>query len=73
MKYKVGAIGAVSVESPPSRGAWIEIPLSLKYSAPQQSPPSRGAWIEIMFPSSMGIAMPSPPSRGAWIEISGSS
>ena len=34
--------------SPPSRGAWIEIPVELwKLSKKTKSPPSRGAWIEI--------------------------
>ena len=34
--------------SPPSRGAWIEMPgSSAGRSAHSGSPPSRGAWIEI--------------------------
>ena len=36
--------------SPPSRGAWIEIPIAKRYSeATTKSPPSRGAWIEMQF------------------------
>ena len=36
-------------ESPPSRGAWIEINLGVKFGLDFASPPSRGAWIEIPF------------------------
>ena len=32
--------------SPPSRGAWIEIPPSISTRTVLSSPPSRGAWIE---------------------------
>ena len=35
-------------ESPPSRGAWIEIASHLHLPVHLQSPPSRGAWIEII-------------------------
>ena len=36
------------LESPPSRGAWIEIRcLQLLLAEKAASPPSRGAWIEI--------------------------
>ena len=39
----------IKAQSPPSRGAWIEIP---KWDIPGtdylRSPPSRGAWIEIL-------------------------
>ena len=34
-------------QSPPSRGAWIEMSLSPYLAAALPSPPSRGAWIEI--------------------------
>ena len=34
--------------SPPSRAAWIEIPLIEQNGALVQSPPSRAAWIEII-------------------------
>ena len=37
------------LKSPPSRGAWIEIPISvMPNAATRSSPPSRGAWIEIV-------------------------
>ena len=57
-------------ESPPSRGAWIEIAVMARYWRSQLgSPPSRGAWIEILMGRSWASGMKSPPSRGAWIEI----
>ena len=35
--------------SPPSRGAWIEIPNDpIGVGVPGASPPSRGAWIEMI-------------------------
>ena len=34
-------------ESPPSRGAWIEISKFSSKHSTRTSPPSRGAWIEI--------------------------
>ena len=34
-------------QSPPSRGAWIEILLLAALGILMPSPPSRGAWIEI--------------------------
>ena len=43
-----GRRNAISrAESPPSRGAWIEIHLSQSDEEDPASPPSRGAWIEI--------------------------
>ena len=47
MKLYGGSVIIKSTESPPARGAWIEIcnPLSLLYLL--LSPPARGAWIEI--------------------------
>ena len=38
-------VGAIL--SPPSRGAWIEIPCVTPRRSGSRSPPSRGAWIEI--------------------------
>ena len=36
------------LESPPSRGAWIEIVIfQTNHTNMPKSPPSRGAWIEI--------------------------
>ena len=38
----------MNIESPPSRGAWIEIAVfAADKSKRYESPPSRGAWIEI--------------------------
>mgnify|MGYP007034079836 CR=1 FL=1 len=34
-------------QSPPARGAWIEIHLKWKDRLKIESPPARGAWIEI--------------------------
>ena len=49
MKFISLMVPVISQQSPPSRGAWIEIG---KYHRPARispSPPSRGAWIEINF------------------------
>ena len=35
-------------QSPPSRGAWIEMADCQKLTVSVSSPPSRGAWIEIV-------------------------
>ena len=35
------------IQSPPSRGAWIEISFVIAPTTAASSPPSRGAWIEI--------------------------
>ena len=35
-------------ESPPSRAAWIEMPISGTSRVEPESPPSRAAWIEMM-------------------------
>ena len=44
-----------AAESPPSRGAWIEIMNFSNLSLTASSPPSRGAWIEIqLFPEDNG-------------------
>ena len=40
------------LESPPSRGAWIEIHVAKPPILSYKSPPSRGAWIEIVLPLS---------------------
>ena len=48
MKFQITDRSARCVQSPPSRGAWIEIILMMLRSCPiLTSPPSRGAWIEI--------------------------
>ena len=56
-------------QSPPSRGAWIEICMKSVTENVMLSPPSRGAWIEISQTETRAQAAPSPPSRGAWIEM----
>ena len=57
-------------QSPPSRGAWIEIAVIRIGIHDLASPPSRGAWIEInMSLAAYTKKFKSPPSRGAWIEI----
>ena len=56
--------------SPPSREAWIEIPLSYKPGKGGESPPSREAWIEIKKTTAIFENVgESPPSREAWIEM----
>ena len=48
MKYPKWLELGTKLQSPPSRGAWIEIHCSPKKSCwTWKSPPSRGAWIEI--------------------------
>ena len=61
---------AAAEQSPPSRGAWIEIDKASAGYKACKSPPSRGAWIEIVWGvNDMAAQIESPPSRGAWIEI----
>ena len=48
MKSVVTPMGSLLAESPPSRGAWIEIQVSFGGPIAIMSPPSRGAWIEII-------------------------
>ena len=47
MKFLLVLESRKTVGSPPSRGAWIEIPRLSQLNAVITSPPSRGAWIEI--------------------------
>ena len=70
LKSYAMAIGGSTWQSPPSRGAWIEIERQKPCESHAESPPSRGAWIEmkIHFQPLMEPVL-SPPSRGAWIEI----
>ena len=57
MKLCLLAREAVAAQSPPSRGAWIEIWWFRKWRRPHwSSPPSRGAWIEI--PAAFTMALP---------------
>ena len=48
MKLNAWLLEIGSGLSPPSRGAWIEIPIQADLRQTCLSPPSRGAWIEIM-------------------------
>ena len=48
MKYPTVIDGKRMPQSPPSRGAWIEIMLDEGKEEAVQSPPSRGAWIEML-------------------------
>ena len=60
-------------QSPPVRGAWIEIAEMMHKEAALMSPPVRGAWIEIIRRTRRSYGCPlSPPVRGAWIEMSAS-
>ena len=54
-----------SDQSPPARGAWIEIPILESLGDVEWSPPARGAWIEISsrFPTSMD-SMVAPRTGG---------
>ena len=47
MKYRPCQRGQHGTESPPVRGAWIEIPAPSGGPLWPLSPPVRGAWIEI--------------------------
>ena len=47
MKFASPVCTAGCYESPPARGAWIEIAVVAFSYAMSLSPPARGAWIEI--------------------------
>ena len=66
MKYILQLADIVSTQSPPARGAWIEILSSLKLPpVALVSPPARGAWIEIFStPSAYSIATVAPRTGG---------
>ena len=49
LKYNVHHLGMISTESPPARGAWIEIFTLIIIRLYVLSPPARGAWIEMYF------------------------
>ena len=55
--------------SRPTRGAWIEIGVSMARNAVHWSRPTRGAWIEMSRASFTMPMLASRPTRGAWIEI----
>ena len=63
---KLDAVGkgfAVS-ESPPTRGAWIEIKSDRHMHNKSESPPTRGAWIEIKVASKASKALTVAPHTG---------
>ena len=60
----------LSVGSPSSRRAWIEIRYKSGYNCIHGSPSSRRAWIEITtVTTGTSDTETSPSSRRAWIEI----
>ena len=59
----------LTLESPSSRRAWIEIPLPTMQEMLHPSPSSRRAWIEITRTVGGMPTRRSPSSRRAWIEI----
>ena len=71
MKYGiVGRQRAGAIESPPSRGAWIEINRILRPCARKSCrPPRGGRGLKCICITSSQKITQSPPSRGAWIEI----
>ena len=53
-----------------TRGAWIEIMMTLADTGAKTSHLTRGAWIEMSVKSDSGsLPLPSHLTRGAWIEI----
>ena len=60
-----------SWQSPPSRGAWIEILMVNEWTDQNvMSPPSRGAWIEIFpFVSQKTISRGRPPRGGRGLKF----
>ena len=49
MKFYQRGLAGGGPASPPSRGAWIEMPQHSPSPTETPSPPSRGAWIEIPY------------------------
>ena len=64
MKYDVTETARWIILSPPSRGAWIEMPHRSWFEGSPASPPSRGAWIEMTRKSWMQRVKRSRPPRG---------
>ena len=57
-------------ESPPSRGAWIEIRHAIdRPAAAIRRPPRGGRGLKFSRLATTSCPVRSPPSRGAWIEI----
>ena len=69
MKLIIGIVACREVESPPARGAWIEMSMPSLTPFRAASPPARGAWIEMLDVLRRLKPLWSPPARGAWIEI----
>ena len=71
MKYRRRHRVYQGAQSPPARGAWIEIAYyGCAVAIVLESPPARGAWIEMLCTACSHPYPQSPPARGAWIEIS---
>ena len=65
MKFFQSATTSFPAQSPPSRGAWIEIGINNVYKlASLTSPPSRGAWIEMYRLASALMLSDCRPPRG---------
>ena len=65
MKYFVIAEVLSLGESPPARGAWIEIRPDVRRVEKRASPPARGAWIEITWcPTARRVGDCRPPHGG---------
>ena len=64
LKYREDTDTPTPSQSPPSRGAWIEIDMVLFVKRTAQSPPSRGAWIEIDMVCSVSFRKDVAPLAG---------
>ena len=70
MKYVDVVYRMVNVESPPSRGAWIEIEDTyFEVTETWGRPPRGGRGLKSLRGRRKAPSPMSPPSRGAWIEI----
>ena len=69
LKLDKTKVKGFTIESLPTRGAWIEITLDIGLGSPAMSLPTRGAWIEIRRYYFERKQILSLPTRGAWIEI----
>ena len=66
----VGQNRADKLESPPSRGAWIEMPVNRQVKPKHGGrPPRGGRGLKSLNIGAGTYPAQSPPSRGAWIEI----
>ena len=71
LKYVDVVYRMVNVESPPSRGAWIEIEDTyFEVTETWGRPPRGGRGLKSLRGRRKAPSPMSPPSRGAWIEIS---